>query len=423
VARKLRKTLADSRQCFLGPTHATDLTSLKEPTAMMHPHRLRLCIEQLEDRCCPTVSAMVDTAGNVNITGAPDGLVNINLTNDATYAITDNGVAVPITGAPTGQAPGAVIAILSYSTSSFESAPGNDTITVNLNGFRMGGGLGVNMGKGLDTLNVNGNAVLGGTVPANIIGLGVNTLLVQNANVGGTIKIDSSRETQPGDFRLVNDVINGDVNIKSSNDRDNVTVDNTTIGRDLLLSLSDTTGGSANALTLTSTSTVGRNLVFLSGAGGGTAVLDGTISGSATLNMGFGLDSVSLTGSIGSNLTLLAGHGVNLVTLDAASFVGGNVFMNLNNGLNFVDFEGSIGGTSLTYMGGSGVDNVTFNAFAPQVRATALLGANNDSFILGANTSLAALLVDFGSHTLGGMNSFTNLLGVHPFPITLRNLF
>lgn len=502
--------------------------------------RSQLNLEALEERAVPAVTAVVDTDGDLNITGAPTGALVLTLTANETYSLTDGGGGVVITGGP--MASGDVIFDLDF------AGTGNDTITVNFATFSMGQNFIIDSGTGLDTVTLNGsgtipgniefsnvnvvefpmNIVYGGditvdaeaesenedidfnratiagnvtlltgngtddidlirslfngnlnidtgsgnddidltmgttvrgdmnvltgngddditinfgnlnflgvdagfgnddlillggtTINGNLHTWGVNTLDVPStAVIGGTVGIDSNDENRVGTYDFDGTFVGGNIYIYSGNLEDTVNIINGTfVGGEVGLSLGNAIGGAVdNEVTLDGNSVISRNLIVYGGSGADSIDLDGNIFGSVFLRLGTGTNTVEADGIIEGSFEFIGGGGTDSATV--TNYVGGNLFFNLGGGSNTVDMTMISEGAQIYYMGGSGVDSVTFDGNALRARLFAFLQGSNDTFVLGTSARLSFLYVDFGS----GFDTFTNMLFFVPFRHYLRNL-
>lgn len=193
-----------------------------------------------------------------------------------------------------------------------------------------------------------------------------------------------------------------------------------------------------------------------------------TVGGAATIDLGLGLDDMSVNGngasfanqldltnvnafnnnasvSVGGNLNInvaaesqvteiidsaildvvgdlnYTGSSVSdSLILNANSSIGGNIDVNAGNGTNDANLLGVLGGTSVKYTGGTGVDSVTFGTTGTPASVNAKLKSNNDIFTLNANAVISpdSLRVDFG----GGDDRFTSEYGQFDFNARLLNL-
>jgi len=103
--------------------------------------------------------------------------------------------------------------------------------------------------------------------------------------------------------------------------------------------------------------------------------------------------------SIGGNLKYAAGTGsASMLFASSGLAVKGSVSAAARSTSNFVDFSGSVGGTSIAYAGGAGRHSVSLRASAPRAKATVVLGEADDELKLDGS-QLARLTADFGPGT------------------------
>jgi hypothetical protein len=92
-----------------------------------------------------------------------------------------------------------------------------------------------------------------------------------------------------------------------------------------------------------------------------------------------------------------------------------NIYINFGEGTSLANFIGTFGGSSITFIGGTGNDTLTFGMTGSRANFSANLGAGTDSLTLNAGASLSSLYVDFGP----GVDTFTNNFGA-PFNFSAR---
>ncbi len=177
---------------------------------------------------------------------------------------------------------------------------------------------------------------------------------------------------------------------------------------------------------------VGGRLTYTGGAGRDEVRLNGVIDtniGSQTIvdlgdNITGGTQSVLLdnpNASIGGSLLVDSTSAVNpdsFVSVPGA-VLGGNVVINFGDGPNTAVIGGTFIGISVLYVGGNGVDDVTFGTTGNPANVNIKLRGGDDTFTLlaGANIN-PRLRVDFGS----GNDVFTNNFGPFTFDTILLNL-
>lgn len=333
-------------------------------------------------------------------------------------------------------------------TIDISSGAGTDTTTVN-------GNLTVNMLAGDDTLTadtgaftVNGFATVNGgntvtltATKATTAVAGVSVLLnslTVNSNYGETFSnsLTMGAETQ----------VRGNLVFISGAYTDSVAIDGSTIFGNATLNLGQ--GGSAAAnqtvtLSATTATTINGSLTVISGNGVDNiefnATADTTVTGNVTLNLGNGNNIVTLDGTgtslIGGALTILTGTGDDTVTIGSVGnlfSINGSASITLGNSLtagNALTFVSTQIGGNLSYVGGTGIDTVSFtsDAVANLVggRVSANMGGGEDTFEIDPAAAAGAGTTAFGSLYLNygvgsGPDVFTNNSGID-FDIFIYN--
>ena len=209
-------------------------------------------------------------------------------------------------------------------------------------------------------------------------------------------------------------------------------------------------GNGTRDFNLTGTSnSIGGNLSVTAGSGSQTVEVavnnDLSVGGALSLSLGADGDIVDEDGNninvaghatfvsvnqflndgtmaIGGNLSFTSSSSTDTDSFSttAASSVGGDIDIDLGDGTNNANIIGILGGSNVTYNGGSGVDDVTFGTTGNPADVVINLGSGNDTFTLlpGASISPTTLTVDFG----GGNDTFNNLFGNFVFDASLSNL-
>ncbi|MDG1808765.1 MAG: hypothetical protein P8I27_12785 [Pirellulaceae bacterium] len=120
------------------------------------------------------------------------------------------------------------------------------------------------------------------------------------------------------------------------------------------------------------------------------------------------------------DLNYSGSNSTDVLTLNANSSIGGNINVNAGNGSNQADLLGVLGGTSVKYTGGDGTDNVTFGTTGTPADVNVKLKSGDDVFVLEAGAAVAtdSLRVDFG----GGDDTFTSNYGQFDFNARLLDL-
>jgi hypothetical protein len=158
--------------------------------------RARLSAEPLEDRSVPAVSATI-SSGTLLVTGAatnPGDTIAITQTATGTFTVTDGGTPVTVQGS----GPVNDVAV--------RLGKASDTVTIDLGGFTLAGGVSASLGGGTDSL-----AVANGTVGGNLVvkgGPGRDTVIVADgltvngalavATVGGDDRVNVGAATIAG---------------------------------------------------------------------------------------------------------------------------------------------------------------------------------------------------------------------------------
>jgi hypothetical protein len=384
-------------------------------------------LEMLEDRLTPSLTISTDAFGNLAVTGTPD--FNAGTTSQPvavietaanTYQIQENGNPLA-----TVYAPGSVS--INFSQSSLD-----DTINIALGGNSIGGNLSITDGAaGNNTLNLGSDAAAG-NIGGNLSVTNINTITTTGAatyTTGGNFSIQNALKNRPFSFVPGPLSVGGNLSVSAGNGGDTTTLNaTTTIGGNLFASF----GNGNNALTVPAGATVGGSFTYLGGSGGDSVTLDGTVGRNVYANLGAAGTTAttqnSFTQSVaavyGSNLTILGGIGGNTITL--GGLTAGSAYFNLGSTGSVANNENTwtfsagaaIDGSAITYIGGAGLDNATFNGTTASSHAYFNLGAGNDSFTLGPATNLAFLYIDFGA----GTDSFTNNAGATAPPLRLVNL-
>jgi fibronectin-binding autotransporter adhesin len=237
-----------------------------------------------------------------------------------------------------------------------------------------------------------GGQTLSGNVLANLGG-GADSLTVQNGTLGGNLIVNDSsaagcgphgsRATSTADTGL--DTINlaagttvKGMGVQTGQGGADVTVAGHVTG-DLAVD-AFFRAGSANGSSLTMTGTVDGNLLFAGSNLADSLTVSGNVGKSLVAATGAGDDSVSVTGSVGRNLWLDTGAGADTIELGGA--VGGRTSVDA----------------------GPGDDKLTIDATANfQGKALINLGAGNDSVTLSDNAAITTMLINGGA----GSNTFT----------------
>lgn len=310
-------------------------------------------VEQFEDRICLAVSATI-SAGDLVVTGTPDGAVEILAVDEDTYQVSDNGVVITtldgvsddirIALKPTasggndvtvnlaGQAVDSIMASLGNGTNSFTVEGGS------ANSLRYIGGSGGDTVELAETFSLESASNFCGPVAGISLGSGDNNLVVA-AQVAGSLGVvagsgaDKVTVTDTasiagilaamlgsGDNSLdVNADITGALDVKAGDGNDTVTISEIGSVGNVALNL----GAGDNTFTLLGSVTGGLN--YQGGAGNdtldiGDAVL---IGGTARIGLGAGDNTVTLNGSVGGDFLVRSGNAEDVITIADTAVVSG----------------------------------------------------------------------------------------------------
>lgn len=313
-------------------------------------------IELLEARECPAVVITAGNNANLKITGSSPNLV-VNQEGATSFRVIDNGTDRGV-----------------YSTSLdlvISMAGGSDILTLDLNGFTTPRDVRITTGAGSNNVTiregtVNRDLAITGAGGADAITLGNATDAMK---VNGTFAVKLAAGV---DSLTVRDLttLQGNVTVSGANTvafqqgsealRD-VTINSDSKGAAITLAgsikrdmkWSGTRTGALESLTLTSTGSVGRDLVILS---------DGVGQGNG------GKDTLSLGGQVGGDLRVDTSGGIDTVTLGATLDVGALIDIKLGKGndtlVHAVTVDpGHIG----TLNGGAGQDTLTQTTAVPSL--------------------------------------------------------
>ena len=384
-------------------------------------------IDNLENRTVPTVDLLFDGMGNLQIIGQPDGDLEVNFTGIDTFNVVDGGTTITTN-------PIEISGSLSIRT----QGPAADNIFIILDGNLLTGNLSVETESGSDSISFNEDPLMNvtsGTILGNVSLNGMSFVNIVNLGIGGNLSIREAKNFA-ADVVLSDSSVGSNVTLSTGNESDSLEMNGTFIGSNVNIRM----GNFDNGFTVDDASAIGGSVNYIGGSGQDNVQLEGIIGGNVSVRLGVSdqvFNSFILTGTIGRNLTVFGGASDDTVEIGDSAFVmgdprtiiGGNVYINLSHsdplGFNSLDvFEGAtIGGSSLTYIGGVGDDVVDLDGEFNRTRIYASLGLSGimaDEFELGANLSgqLSYLYIDFGF----GPNLFTNNFGLFTFPAVLRNL-
>jgi hypothetical protein len=373
--------------------------------------RPRICVETLEERNCPSLSAFFD-GSTLTIRGMPHP--------NSEYASPGvGGLQVQGKGADEVQVTDGTAEIGIFAAESVNLQLANhigSTITVDLNANVLSGNLSIGLGGGnggnaaVSAITV-GTGILNGIVEGNIqvtggsgnefLGLGETSQAFPtfgNLTVGGNVSF-SGRQSTP----VANGIYTG--NYLDTGSQFPASTQAVTIGGSLLTNAIGTVDVTGPFGAVTAKTTVGGNFIangggnpfeFLGGTGGGGILMFGSVEGNVSVNgsPGSSGDVVSMGGAnttalVGGNIAINLGNGPDSVFLDVAT-VGGSVSVNTGNGSNTIttgDFAMNVGGNLSINMGnGSNSftdDNAAVTGIAANVTVEGNLGVNLGN---GANT-------------------------------------
>ncbi len=406
-----------------------------------------LNVEQLDDRCCPSVTAGVVNGALVVI---GQGASQLAITEPAAneFRVVDHGKQV---GDYTNVTKGVRISLDAQADSvginlgghtllgDLSIALGNGNNSLSIGNGTISGALNITGGKDLDTillggdgtaapksfpiLNVTGNTSIdngltgndaltlesGAILKGNLTVLSANTFTMEacswvwgNANIFGGFA--SNTITVAGK-------VDQELHVSTANASDSLSLSKSAVVDSLFANLGDgndqvdIAGSVAHALTLKT------------GGGTNSINLAGTVGGKATLDLGSGKNTFTLSGTVGSGgnglaLDLDGGLGKDQVTLAKGSFVNGSASLCLGAGSDTAVLAGTIGAVgskaTLKVNSGAGSDAVTF-AGSLVINGTAAvnLGSGNDTFTLqkGAAFQSAVIDGDAGTDTFVGDRS------------------
>jgi hypothetical protein len=376
--------------------------------------RAALTVQPLEDRLAPATFSAARVGGTLVVTqtSAAVGQIAIN-DYPATGTVTadDLGDANPAKGFSTAGLPSLAVRFQPADTT---------TAIYSINSARAGSvSLGVRNTAARDLILTGGAQIAGSlTVTGGNGGLTVGEVVValhvgRNATFLGGAGLDTL------DLKVLGGTLDGGTSVGGtlSAVRFNTV---TTRSGDTLGRLSFNAAGEAtpNSLTLVDTEVVG-SLTYVGGTGSDIVHLLGTtrVGGDARVGLGtqLELDSSeylqSSSTAIGGRVSVTGSpSGAERVYLFGA--VGGAVAINLGGGTNSATLSGRFNGPTFGYVGGSGVDTVTYSPLDGSVHArfSARLGDGADAVTFGtftANPSNAFIDFGLGADTFTGALNFS----------------
>lgn len=346
-------------------------------------NRIRLALEQLEDRCTPTITItsgmLPDANGNIFLTATTDGSnFNLTQTSATSFQFTDNG-AVPanltvnnVFGNITLNINTTNAALFSATFTTISTVNGNVTMTfgrnvnpnAGINFSRAATAASTTLGSESITTNTPGPSSLFYSPASSLTVLGNVTL---NTNGAGATSATNNKQMNVGGAGAVQ--INGSLNATNVNDFN-------------LLAGTTTIFGALNVTT--KTNSVNSNDVLF---GAGTTV--------GSLNF-----SLAATGGAGSNVVTMNG------TVNTITQIRGN------NGVDTITFDGfTSNGSSIIITGGNGNKTVNFNNTnsAPSAKLTVSVGnavLNQVNFSAGTSLASATLVGGLGTNKVAGTVNF-----------------
>lgn len=367
----------------------------------MSRHRSRPTLESLEGRWCPALNVFLDAGGNLSIFGTPQsGVLNLTINTADTVTVEDPGFLNMTSLA----VPGRMFVSL-----------GNTTTGVVVNYLQQ------------DTFGGSVTIRLGNNLAPSLIQM----IGLPGSNIGGDVNLSVGNSTLVGAVFLIDSLpISGNVRIQGGGAGDSVVFNNSVVGGTLIegnvyVSLGN---GVNNSYTSNPDANIGGNLTVTGGSDIDSIVQNANVAGSAVYNLGSGANTflVPNTSTVGGNLTYVGGSGdENIITFDAtvlgnttfimrggsdqigsASFaptLHANLTISKPVGNSTFNFDGTLLGNSLTYIGSTGTDSVTFgaNTSAIGARLDVRLGNSNDTVDMSAiavalSTVLGSARIDGG---------------------------
>jgi hypothetical protein len=341
--------------------------------------RVRLGLEQLENRLCPSVSANV-TGSLLTVSGAatnPGDAIFIKETGTNQFEVDDG--ATPVGGSDT--TPFMATSIKIKLTSA------DDIVQVDLQTRTLGGNLTAYLGNG------------------------TNSLTVQNGTISGRLNVTGGDQTDTVDLASLTVSMDASINLGGGSD-DVLAIVGSTFSANL-------TTYYVNNITLDAASKVVKSFTIWGGYAGNTVAVDGSVGVNLSFLNPFFFgnqiqpDSLTLgnTAQVGRDLTYISAyydHFGSDLTLDAGSSVGRNVNYYGTNQADTIDIAGNITGSLYLNMG-RGDDSVTVASSAViGVRASVYFGKGNNTLDFGGTVGPSggtgtALIVSAG----GGSNIVT----------------
>jgi hypothetical protein len=291
-----------------------------------------------------------------NLTGVRTGNVTFHVANNAARTFTLGG------GGTIG--------------GNFSLKGGNGALTVNGTAPTIAGNASFTGGNALDILNLSGTPTIGGNLSLNKFN---EVTLLTGSSIGGSFTANSTSEFTNNQYALTGVTIGGSFTYLGGARRDRVDLDGPlTIGGNYFVSFGEQLPGLTSRVRLEPGTLVGGSVTVIGG--------------------NLGTDNINLRGAI-----------------------AGNIYLNLKGGANDLDTVAAtsiFSGSSFTYIGGSGVDDVRLrvSSLSARMRVFAQLGAGDDIFrFSGTQQPPSFAYIDFGA----GVDSVTGTIN---FPFTFLNL-
>ncbi|MGF1580579.1 MAG: hypothetical protein ACFCD0_14550 [Gemmataceae bacterium] len=345
-----------------------------------------LTLEVLENRWCPAAVAMINSDGDLEITGTPTivggGVLGLRQIAPGVWRFRD--FPTPAQG-PFVTSGNIIIDI--------PEASGRDFIGVDLNGNSMTNSLLVDIGAGDDTLTIFG----GDTIAGDVIGIGVNQLEFGAVVdlVGNSVVMDASRENiiGPSTYDLSGVEIGSNLVVLSGSSDDEIIMDSP-VGGNVYLNL----GNGFNTVTQPVSAPINGSFTYFGGSGDDEVFIEGVVGGSLYVNLGGGTNTLSLDvdSVIEGSLSAFGRSGDD----EFSTFEGvveNNVYINFGGGMNTVVSTGQVRGRFFGYFGGSGVDEVTLNGDAGDAFHFLSFGGDADILTIDTLAALSFLFADMGA--------------------------
>jgi hypothetical protein len=380
-------------------------------------------LEALENRWAPALLIQLDGSGNLTgIFGVPDGVVDLVFTADDEVNVVEDGNDLG-----TYAVSGNVNVFLGNNIlTDADSVVNVDFAT---NAATMSGSLRIQAGNAINgyDVNVTGDGALGTVEIAGnltvVTGNGAENINVTDMEVGGNTSIDVNVEFSPAPVGCSvvfdNSTVEGNTYVADA-------IDVQSIGSTFEGNFTYVQSfGQDSIVAMDAASTIEGSGSFTYGAGDDCLELAATVLGNVFARMGSGQNDWNLTlgapANILGSLTYVGGSGIDDLFLDG--FVGGNVTFTGKGGVDAVEFGSEVAltvlGSNITLVMGNGDDTFTnVDLTAPGARLTFLGGNGDDTVDWSASIpAVASAYLDGGF----GTNTCDLTGGVIAFPFTKRN--